>query len=417
MKITIDKLLVLIIYLGFTSVATNVSLLELQADAVAHKGLRLASIGTALLLCLMVFSVRNILGYLTCRTLFPLFLYFCSVALTFSWSPLPGLTAFKSFELLLIIGIGLVAISTRKTAPIALFNWIIAIFILQLSIIWIEALLFPGLAFKKVGGATPFLSGMLRGIYPVVNPNTVGFLGGIIAVSLLPKVLRRRKLIRTENLFFVLGCMAVVASYSRGALLATVIVIAAFSIYSRNYKLVILLLVLALLLLGSGKYDLLLEHVKRGSADLDVETLSSGRLDIWHVVLRNYSDFLFGQGYAVGFRIRQVLGNTNAHNSIIEILTGAGIAGVLCWLFIYFRLIKDFVFYFRKEHCPDVDSLAAANALCYLLISSFTNVRAVYLDFGMLLLVSIIVYVEKVKLFLKNNNCLATSSHGKQDGM
>lgn len=398
MKITTDKLLVLIIYLGFTSITSIATLQDLQTDAVAHKGFRIASIGAALFLSFIVFCVRNPLRFLTAKTLFLFFLYFCSVCMTALWSAIPSLTAFKSLELLLLIFIGLIGLSLKTTEPQDLFNWVITIFIVQTAIIWIEALVFPDLAFKQIRGTTPFLSGMLKGVYPTVNPNTVGFLGGIIAVTLLPKVLGDKKLMRIENLFFVLGMMAVIASYSRGALLATGVVVLAYSVYSRNFKISIFIIALLLALLLSGKYTVILQHIERGRESVDIATLSSGRTDIWQAVLQDYTQYIFGQGYAVGFRYNRLLGQGNAHNSIFEILTGAGVVGVLSWLFLFYTLFISLYAFQTKRRLINSDFSGVINAQLYLFISTFTNVRGVYLDMGTLLLISIIVYVEKTRL-------------------
>ena len=405
MKITSDKILTLIIYLGFTSVSSVTSLQELQTDAIAHRGVRLASIGLAFFLSFSICCLRSPLHYLTGKTIFPLFLYFCAAAITTFWSLVPSLTMFKCIELSLVILLGLIGISLKNTKSYELFDLIIIVFSIQLVIVWVEAFLFPNLAFRIVRGTTPLLGSMLQGVYPILNPNTIGFIGGIIAVSYFPRVLSNSKIFRSENILFLLGMSAVIASYSRGALLASGVVILMFCVINRNYKLILFFILISLGLFLLDK-NIIINHLQRGKEYKDLATFSSGRTNIWDLVVEHFSVFTFGQGYAVGFRSNHFLGNTNAHNNIFEILTGSGVLGVLAWLLMYFNIFSRFLFCYTQQYKIDNHFFSILNSTIYLFLSSFTNVRGVYLDYGMLLFVAIVVYLEKTPRLTSNTKSL-----------
>ena len=154
------------------------------------------------------------------------------------------------------------------------------------------------------------------------------------------------------------------------------------------------MLFLSIILLLTGKYHLLVSHLERGKTQDSVAAFSSGRIQIWSNVLENYSYYIFGNGYAVGFREGHILGNTNAHNSMVEVLTGQGILGVFAWIYMFVRILCQFksMFRYRKN---TTSYLSALCCLMYILISSMTNVRCVYLGYGMLILIGVIIYLEK----------------------
>ena len=138
---------------------------------------------------------------------------------------------------------------------------------------------------------------------------------------------------------------AIIATGSRGALIAVAVIMFMKLIHERKYLLLIASIIIIFLLLTSLAViypRFALESAMNGS----------GRADIWTVILSMIEDNLFtGVGvsgirgvydmYAIQSGVGQAVGNQrDAHNAYLEIFAELGLVGITSYLYIIYRSFK-----------------------------------------------------------------------------
>ena len=196
-----------------------------------------------------------------------------------------------------------------------------------------------------------------------------------------------------------MGLATVIVSYSRAAIFSVLIIFFYLLVHFQKWLLILFFSLIVLFgLLDNNIRSTAFEHLQRGHATTDINELSSGRIGMWRETLQTFGiSMIVGRGYAVGFRNQKIEENTNAHNSLLELYAGTGMLGAAVWLYIilavYIRLEI-----LKHKQCLKMDCghVTATAVMLYILLSSITNVRVVYLDVSMILFVVIMIYIEKV---------------------
>ena len=137
--------------------------------------------------------MRRRIPYAVCLAgvMFPLTLYFCSCVLSVPFSAYPLLSLFKAGEIGLVVLVCLIGI-TSAGGPSDFFRLNIKIVLLYNVIVWVESVLFPGLAWVPLRGETPLFGHALSGVFPVINGNTVGLFGAVLFLAYLPRLCEPR---------------------------------------------------------------------------------------------------------------------------------------------------------------------------------------------------------------------------------
>ncbi len=394
-----ENVIALIVTCGFlvnVQQATETNAI-LRDDPLIFKGIRVLTILLGGLFALSTIMRRRI-PYAVCLAgvVLPLTLYFGACLLSVPFSVYPLLSLFKAGEIGLVLLVCLLGITSAAGEPSDFFHLNIKIVLLYNVIIWVESLLFPGVAWIPLRGETPLFGHALSGVFPVVNGNTVGLFGAVLFLACLPRLCAPGRWTVGRVLPALIGLASVVCSYSRVSLLALAVATTASLLLLKKHVLG-WALILCLLLLGtsSNVRTLAVEHLARGQEDRSLDTFFSHRLQMWDHVLEDYGISVVGRGYAAGFRYDDNLLVGNAHNSLVELYFNVGLLGVATWLFfigtVYHRLYR----LWRVQTALDYEFISVAGVMIFLLMKAVAATVFVYLDAGMLILASAVIYVVR----------------------
>ncbi len=369
----------------------------LRDDPLIFKGIRVLTILLGGLFALSTVMRRRI-PYAVCLAgvLFPLTLYFCSCVLSVPFSVYPLLSLFKAGEIGLVVLVCLLGITSAAGGPSDFFHLNIKLILLYNIIIWVESILFPGLAWVPLRGETPLFGHALSGVFPVINGNTVGLFGAVLFLAYLPKLCEPTRWTVGRVVPALMGLASVVCSYSRISLLGLAVATAASLLLLKRYALA-WAVILCLLLLGlSAKVrTFTIEHLARGQEDRSLDTFFSHRLEMWDRVLEDYGVSLVGRGYAAGFRYDDNLVVGNAHNSLVELYFNVGLLGVAAWLFFIGTVCKRLYRPLRAPGALDYEFISVAGVMIFLLMKALAATVFVYLDASMLILAGVVIYVVR----------------------
>ncbi|MEM4166726.1 MAG: O-antigen ligase family protein [Candidatus Bilamarchaeaceae archaeon] len=308
---------------------------------------------------------------------------------------------YKSFEILvctLILGTAIITKYFYKK-PFALIKLAIIFYIIVISIILIEAIIMPDKAWLYKDGTSIKL---LAGFYPLINPNTVGYLGGAPALFVFPFLIieKRTKMRCGYLIIFISGLLVTFFSYSRASIIALPFTILICLLLLKKYRTFLISLVLFSILVVT-KFDSLQEFLKRGQRVENIIQLSTPRVELWKMAYEiGKKEFIIGNGYGAGFRYNDWTDTGHAHSSIFEIFYNAGLLGLFVWLLMILKLLI-FLFYFHfknKIQKPfNVLHISIIGINIYMFFRTFFNSYYVYLDYSFLILAGTILYCEIVK--------------------
>ena len=205
---------------------------------------------------------------------------------------------------------------------------------------YIEILLWVTVALAVINpslGTIPSMSFIpwLRGYFPLLNPNTIGFLSVMAMIRLLFFPAKYKPI----RMMLVAGTLLCAQSRTSYAVMMVAFLIFVFDgLKTRNLPRVIgasFFSVLALML-AMGWLESILTVVLRGESAEEIQTLS-GRTDYWEFAFNHIS--WTGNGLATGSRSLIFIGeetfkkgSVNMHNSFVEALIGAGYIGAIPFL-------------------------------------------------------------------------------------
>ncbi len=257
------------------------------------------------------------------------------------YSPEPLQTAWKAFELIVVLLFGLRLYEGYQMRPmnaVADTNAIayIAFTLCLMSIV--GGFVAPEHAWLDFGmqgiGARS-----MAGVAPSVNPNTLGQLGSIVFLVGFARLLSSDTSHRLGSTILVLvGLATLFLAYSRTSIVATLVVAVLLMFLMRKFSLVVLSVpIVAILSLLFA--DSFLVYLARGQSTEQFTSLS-GRTYMWEAALEGWrSSPWFGHGFFVGHKYVQLgyrgfLETTD--NTYVETLVNLGIVG--------FSLISLFAF-------------------------------------------------------------------------
>lgn len=392
-----DRLVLSILVLGFFSTTGYPEMGDL-GSVLASKVLRISTALFSFMLASRTLYSPNTQRIFLQRPVSPFLLFFFVCALSVSVSESPLMTCYKSFEVFLVIMLIVEGIVNEESRPDSMIRWMIGLIVAQLCVAWIEGLVLPGLAWATPAKAKSVVVHALHGVYPLVNANTLGYFGGIILIYGLCALLSSHRRTLTAYFLFVLGFITIPASYSRTSLFATSAALLFVLIAFRRIGVVILLsAILSLAMASAPVRTNIIKHIDRGRDSTNIDDFTSGRLGLWQKTLERFSgSFVLGKGYGAAFRTGGIEDATNAHNSYIEVFSGVGVVGFCLWVYTLSTICVHLTALWQKQPGRSrYRHLTVLALLIYLLAGSMGNTRGVYLDYSMLLLASIIVYVAK----------------------
>ena len=217
----------------------------------------------------------------------------------------------------------------------------------------ILAFMNPSLGFLPSASIIPWI----RGYYPNINPNTLGFLS-VYTLARLLFLPSKYKIPRTALASFTLLCAQSRTSYAVTGIMLCFFIIDGF----RNRQLVRDFIAMAFALLALfialGWLDSIVKVFMRGQTSEELSSLS-GRTDYWRFTLKHVS--WLGQGLATGARSLTFLsssvfasGLVGTHNSFVEALIDTGYIGAVPFIFMLaFNCIRQLLKTFSRATAFD----------------------------------------------------------------
>lgn len=258
-----------------------------------------------------------------------------SVASTI-WSVYPAWTLYRSLEYwvdVATLAAVLTAVRSAETYRVFL-NWTWTLFGLILACVWLGTLVWPTLALQPCAG---LLSVRLQGVLPVLDANSIGEYGAILAIVALSRLLMEGHG-RSQRAWYyfvcALGLVTLVFSQTRsaaGGFLLGVLLVLSFT-KGRGIAAFVISAGTAVLSVGIVR-TFLWEVIRRDQTEQSFRQFS-GRLEVWavawHSILNNP---IIGVGaYTSRFSVLAELGDSKASsvlNTFVGVALGGGILGLI----------------------------------------------------------------------------------------
>jgi O-antigen ligase len=253
--------------------------------------------------------------------------YMAVVVLGVPLSAHPALTAYRALEL--AVGL-LVLVGAVRAAGVGRIQRVVYWFIVgYLVVIWVEAAVFPSLAFQPLASRLVPVGVQLSGVYPSVSANTVGALGVLLVCWTLARSGQP-----CRRMMVILGLVSLLASQYRTGYLAVSVAVMLWLLMCRRWGLLALLILVAcwVALWKPSVFGTVGMVVLRGDTLEQARGLNS-RVGWWEAALPVWQESpLIGRGLltATRFEVLAQLGATGTstiHGTWVEALVGTGILG------------------------------------------------------------------------------------------
>ena len=300
-------------------------------------------------------------------------------------SPLPLQGSYRAFEL----GVGFLAAVTamsllQERSPAIVVRFLVRVLGAILAVVWIESLVVPARAWSPSVSVLPY---ELQGYLPQYSSNTVGLLGGLLALYGLAEAGSSR---RASGLALVAGLVTLVASQYRTGIVAF-IAVGLLVLLKRHPARVAVLAVAAVPVVVAFGWGRLSEQ--------SVEVFGKGRpelvgsLDSRTVYWRAAEPFIHQRlllGWGLNVESRRVLASlgdqttSTIHSTWVEALLGTGVVGTGLLALAFISGLRQAV---RARGSPL--GLAVAAMLAFMFIRSITGTTVEIFDIGFLLFVAL----------------------------
>jgi O-antigen ligase len=317
---------------------TSASLLNNPLDAAGQ--LRVVLVGIAGILA----AAALLTSYNAARQLItvPFWLYALYAVVVCAGVPLsvePKLTAYRAAELITVMVVLMGAMAATGPAAMArigrLLYWFTAVLLI---VIWLEAVLLPSKGFQELADTSIPVGWNLAGVYPSVAPNSVGFLGVVLAAWSLtaPPNWPSGRPLRPAmaRALVALGVASVLASQYRTGYVAMVATAMVWMLVGRRWLAAAFAAAAAcaVLLWNPSLPGNAAPYVLRGQSTEQAGQLS-GRVEWWQASIPVWQESpLLGRGLltATRFEVFAKLGLdkvAGVHSTWVEALVGTGLIG------------------------------------------------------------------------------------------
>jgi O-antigen ligase len=300
-------------------------------------------------------------------------------------SPLPLHGSYRAFELAVGFLTTVTAVSLLRTCPPAiLMRFLVGALGCIVGVIWIEAMIVPTKAWSPTVSAIPY---ELQGYLPQYSSNTVGLLGGLLALYGLAEAGRTRRL---STVGLIVGLVTLLASQYRTGIVAF-IVVGLLVLWKRRPGRLAVLLVAAVPVvagLGWGRISEQSAQVfEKGRPEL------VGSLDSRTVYWRAAEPFILQRpllGWGLNVESRRVLASlgdettSTIHSTWVEALLGTGMVGTTFLALAFVSALRQAL---RSRDGPL--GLAVAAMLGFICVRSITGTTVEIFDVGFLIFVAL----------------------------
>ncbi len=365
------------------------------------------------IIVLLFVNKPNSLNFITLKPVLFLFGYALIAFATVIVSPAPLITLYKA--LLLFVDVYLICVTiniykhNNPSPPLEVCYFIAAIFVAGALL---GVIMKPDDALLPSKGA---IGVMLKGLYPTMNSNELGFLGA------LAMILGIRRFFTIEGLsnkvywggMIYVGFVVMFLAQARTSLLTALLAIIFMSFVIRKMRWVFLVAVLFLVFsitytFVSGNVaqwqesaiDTTVEYAQRGQKEGGLQTLK-GRADAWQSTgLRMFYDSpIIGHGYDAGVRYNREYGmfGSHMHNSHIQIIANTGALGYLTWIGFVLSISFLVAKLFFKKHYPPINEQSVyfveiCAVLILIVLRTLTGQVMVTHQWSLLIFIGVFIY-------------------------
>jgi len=338
------------------------------------------------------------------------FLYSLYAGISTLYSPEPMQTAWKSFELLVVLMFGLSLYQGCRNNPmnaVSLVNGLVYIAFALCLMSIVGGIVAPEHAWRDWG-----LLGLgersMAGVAPSVNPNMLGQLGAMVILVGISGFLRITKEYRIGSAFVIaVGLASLLLAYSRTSIISTIIFSAFILFLLRKTSILVLLIPLGAII-GVLMAEPFMTYLARGQSAEQFASMS-GRTYMWDAALNAWElSPWFGHGYYVGHKY-VVLGGgrflETADNTYVETLVNLGVMGfglVTAFAFAYLKLIVSHRSFMRCRSI-EVQGLFVFSSIIFfvILVRSITASSFQVLHYNLLFLVVVLFALLNINLLVK----------------
>jgi O-antigen ligase len=352
-------------------------------------------------------------------------LYTIVALLSMFWSPNPGLSAWKAFEVLVDVSFICFLISTPNWKKHLAGLWNLTWFMVMLLIcsVWVGVALFPSRALQVYSGA--LLKRQLHGAVLTLNPNSLGQMAALVSAVAIIRFLYSKKEQSRILYIWVSGFafVTLVFSQARTSFVAFVCALGFILILSRRQALVpiamtvIILMLLSLMALPAATEALYSYLIRGQNAELLFSL--SGRTYYWGLAWELVKQApMQGYGFYAGHRADAIKGlsiYSNLDNTYIEILQNIGILGLLPILLAFTitwkRILKFLIASYHKRRCCNSLAVELFAVLFIITIRSITGPSFQNHHWNLLFFLLILAWGECIKKMSKAGIKVGWLSH------
>lgn len=341
-----------------------------------------------------------------------------------AYSPAPALSAYKGALILMDVLIVLVALAYLRDAKPEHKSMLLDLSYFLLSLMVFGAalggVLYPQIAKHAITGIFGY---QLFGLWPMLNPNELGFIGAITGIVALRRLFEKTSW--SEKYFwfaqFFMSMLVLVIAQARTSVMSFVLSVLILSVLIRKLRLMgIAAIFLGIVAIGQGALtggsfglvELIEEYSARGLSQKQLETMT-GRTELWKAGQVMFFDSpLVGHGYDAGVKtLGRNFGVEGAHlhNAYFQVLANSGIAGFVVWFamlasvawMVFGRITK-----MRWPIYPVEDRFRAevAVVLLIILVRTMTGQVLVTHQYSLLIFMGILVYaISRVRTPMAEN--------------
>lgn len=323
------------------------------------------------------------------------------------YSPFPALSAYKAC-LVLLSALACITVMTYKPSFNSVHSLInltyLFYFVLLISFIAGAVIAPHQVMIEKPG----MMLGMLQGTIVRTNPNTVGFVSGLLAILFVNRLWTKTGM--KEKIFFMVcafsSLVVLLLAQSRTCLVAFLCSLLFILLFRKKFLVMTTLIFLVISiwtfhdLTAYKEYGV--QYIKRGQTEQSFESWS-GRKAAWAYGWEKFKEKpILGYGMAAGVRFGAIgkgFSGSHLHSSYFEVLVNSGLLGFIPWFLTLVLVTKTIIY---KTLFPPrwfTDKLKSyhlemAAILIFGLVRSIAGTTFVYFDHSFMLYIGIIAYAS-----------------------
>jgi len=319
-----------------------------ELDSSALSQIIMFGIAIIILLVLLMRGSGVIIGGILKMPVLMMFIYGFFATISAIYSPLFTLSIYKSCLVFMDVLLVLVALYYIPRSNLQNKNILLDLsyFLLSLMIVGaaVGGILEPERAKHPISGVFGY---QLYGLWPILNPNELGFICAITGIVGLRRLFEQISWIEKYYWLSVvfISVSILIVSQARTSIVSFVLAVMILSVLIQKLRFIGIsaaaMIIIAILYASVTNKSMrwvknTQEYAERGLSEKKNETLT-GRTDLWEKGMAMFYDSpVYGYGYDAGVRYSGVTygiaRGSHMHNSHLQVLVNNGIVGYIPWI-------------------------------------------------------------------------------------